>query len=31
MKVIIVKKWIDDTVSIVGQKNKTYKAIRGNK
>jgi hypothetical protein len=31
MKVIIVRKWIDDTVSIVEQKSKTYKAIRGNK
>jgi hypothetical protein len=31
MKVIIVRKWIDETVSIVESKNKTYKATRGNK
>jgi hypothetical protein len=31
MKVIVIRKWIDETVSIVGHKNKSYKATRGNK
>lgn len=31
MKVIILKKWYDDSIYIKGRKGKVYKAVRGNK